>query len=118
VSNEPEWNVAAGMRDLCMHLDSMARQRLRRRSPVEPRVRAPVEPVLFGCVAVAWVPSVEFLAWLMYQPLDGLDVEPGDGGEVLWGAAAGEARIIAPRAFCRQCMAFAVASQTLVRSSS
>jgi len=54
----------------------------------------------------------------MYQPLEGLDVDPNDGGEVARGAAAGEARIIPPRAFSRQCMAFAVASQPLVRSSS
>ena len=37
-------------------------------------------------VAVGGVPAVELLPGPAEQPLDDLDIEPGDGGEVLGGA--------------------------------
>lgn len=109
----------AGMRDLCMHLASTADNACDDDEAEQSRgCASPVEMVLAGRVAVGGVPAVEFPSRLVKQPLDDLDVEPGDGGEVLGGAAAGEGPHHRPEGVSRQCIALAVASQTLVRSSS
>jgi hypothetical protein len=69
-------------------------------------------PGAWGSVGVGGVTAVGLLPRLVKQSLDDLDVEPGHGRQVLGGASTGERPHHRPDGVSRQCIAFAVASQT------